>query len=136
MPRATKRNASFNISLRVLGHTASFCIYIHLSIHLGFPEGSVVENRPANAGGAGETDLIPGSRSPGGGNGNPLQCSCRDNLMDRGAWRAIVQWFAKHARQLATHKSIYVCLSIMYLQFNRQNFISQLYSFINLVSIY
>ena len=36
-------------------------------------------------------DLIPGSgRSPGGGNGNPLQYSCLENPMDRGAWHAAV----------------------------------------------
>ena len=38
---------------------------------------------------AGDTGLIPGSgRSPGGGHGNPLQCSCLENPMDRGAWWA------------------------------------------------
>ena len=40
---------------------------------------------------AGEPGLIPGSeRSPGEGNGNPLQCSCLENPMDRGAWWATV----------------------------------------------
>ena len=46
-----------------------------------FPGDSVVKNLPDNAG-----DAIPGSgRSPGGGNGNPLQCSCLGNSRDRGA---------------------------------------------------
>ena len=50
--------------------------------YLGFPAGSVVKNLPANAG---DTGLIPGSgRSPGEGNGNPLQYSCLGNPMDRG----------------------------------------------------
>ena len=54
----------------------------------GFLGGSVVRNLPANARDAG---LIPGSgRSPGGGNGNPVQYSCLENLMGRGAWWAIV----------------------------------------------
>ena len=54
-----------------------------VSGHVGFPGASVVENPPANAGDAG---LIPGSgRSPGEGNGNPLQYSCLENPMDRGA---------------------------------------------------
>ena len=58
----------------------------------GFPGGSVVQNRPANAGDARDKGLIPGSgRSPGEGRGNPLQCSCLGNPMDRGAWRATVQ---------------------------------------------
>ena len=44
----------------------------------------MVKNLPANAG---DTGLIPGSgRSPGGGNGNPLQYSCLGNPMDRGTW--------------------------------------------------
>ena len=46
---------------------------------------------PANAGGAGDSGLIPGSgRSPGVGNGNPLQYSCQVNLKYRGAWGATV----------------------------------------------
>ena len=43
----------------------------------------MVKNLLTNAGDSGDMDLIPGSgRSPGGGNGNPLQYSCWDNLMD------------------------------------------------------
>ena len=53
---------------------------------LGFPGGSVVKNLPANAKDTGNAGLIPGpGRSPGGGNGNPLQHSCQENPMDRGA---------------------------------------------------
>ena len=49
-----------------------------------FPGGSMVKNLSVNAG---NTGSIPGSeRSPGEGNGNPLQCSCLENPMDRGAW--------------------------------------------------
>ena len=41
---------------------------------------------------AGDTGLVPGSGgSPGGGDGNPLQCSCLENPMNRGAWWAIVR---------------------------------------------
>ena len=48
----------------------------------------VVKNAPANAG---DADSIPGfGTSPGGGHGNSLQCSCLENPMDRGAWRATV----------------------------------------------
>ena len=55
---------------------------------MGFPGGSVVKNLPANAG---DTDLIPGlGRSPGKGNGNPLQYSCLRSPMDRVAWWAAV----------------------------------------------
>ena len=51
----------------------------------------VVENLPANAGDIRDVDLSPGSgRSPGGGHSNPLQYSCLEKPMDRGAWRAAV----------------------------------------------
>ena len=51
----------------------------------GFPDGSVVKNLPANVGTTGDADLSPGSGiSPGGGNGNLFQYSCKDNPMNRG----------------------------------------------------
>ena len=51
----------------------------------------VVENLPANAGDIREVGLSPGSgRSPGGGHSNPIQYSCLEKPMDRGAWRAAV----------------------------------------------
>ena len=60
---------------------------------LGLAGGSVVKNPPANAGDEGS---IPGlGRSPGGGNVNPLQYSCLENPMDRGAWRATVHRVAE-----------------------------------------
>ena len=51
----------------------------------------VVKNLPANAGDIRDPDSIPGSgKLPGGGHGNPFQCSCLGNLMDRGAsWAAV-----------------------------------------------
>ena len=53
----------------------------------------MVKNQPANAGDLGS---IPGSgRSPGEWNGYPLQCSCLENSMDRGAWQAIVHGVTK-----------------------------------------
>ena len=56
----------------------------------------MVENPPANAGDARDTGSIPRSgRSPGGGHGNPLQYSCLENPMDRGAWRATVNRVTK-----------------------------------------
>ena len=56
----------------------------------------VVKNPPDNAGDARGLGLIPGSgRSPGEGNGNPLQYSCLENPMDRGAWWATVHGVTK-----------------------------------------
>ena len=61
----------------------------------------VVKNPPANAGNIKDVDLIPRSgRSPGGGHGNPLQYSCLENPMDRGAWRATVYRVAKSQTRL------------------------------------
>ena len=51
----------------------------------------VVKNLSANAGDVGDLGSIPGlGRSPGGGHGNPLQYSCLENPIDRGAWWATV----------------------------------------------
>ena len=59
----------------------------------GFPGGSVVNNLPANSGDAGS---IPGlGRSPGEGNGNPLQYSCLENPVNRGAWQATIHGVIK-----------------------------------------
>ena len=68
--------------------------FIRASIPLmGLPCGSEVKNPPAKAG---DTSLIPGwGRSPGEGNGNPLQYSCLGSPMDRGAWWAIVHGVTK-----------------------------------------
>ena len=61
----------------------------------------MVKNLPANVGDAGDVGLIPGSgRSPGEGNGNPVQYSCLGKLMDRGAWQAAVHGVAKSRTQL------------------------------------
>jgi len=62
----------------------------------------VVKNLPANVGDTGDLGLIPGSgRSPGEGNGNPLQYSCLENPMDRGASQATVYGVAKSWTQLS-----------------------------------
>ena len=61
----------------------------------------VVKNLPANAGDLRHTGSIPGSgRSPGGRHGTPLQYSHLENLMDRGAWWAMVHSVAKSWTQL------------------------------------
>ena len=67
----------------------------------GFLGSSVVKNLPANTGDTKDSDLIPGSgRSPGGGRGNPLQYSCLENHMDKGAWQATVHRVAENWTQL------------------------------------
>ena len=55
-------------------------------LHLGFPCHSVVKNLPANAGDTGDGSSTPGSETPPAvGNDKPLQYSCLENHMDRGA---------------------------------------------------
>ena len=63
----------------------------------------VVKNPPASAGDIRDTGSIPGSgRSPGGGHGNPLQYSCLEDPMDRGAWQATVHRVAQSQRTEVT----------------------------------
>ena len=83
-------------------------------IILGFPGGSAGKQSVCNAGDLG---LIPGlGRSPGEGNGNPLQYTCLENPMDRGTWRATVHGVTKETR-LSTHTWLNIkyfldCLSL------------------------
>ena len=71
---------------------------------MGFPGSSEVEASACNEGDLG---LIPGSgRSPGEGNGNPLQCSCLENPMDGGAWWATVHGVAKSRTRLSNFTSL------------------------------
>ena len=61
----------------------------------------MVKNLSANAGDVRDLGLIPGfGRTPGGGHGNPLQYSCLEDPMDRGAWWATVHGVAKSQTQL------------------------------------
>ena len=63
----------------------------------------MVKDQPANAEDARNVGSIPGwGRSPGEGNGNPLQYSCLENPMDRGAWRATARGAARVGHNLAT----------------------------------
>ena len=72
-------------------------------IYMCFPGGTVVKNLPANAGDLRDVGLISGlGRSPGEGNGNPLQYSSLENSMDRGAWWATAHGVAESQTQLST----------------------------------
>ena len=80
---------------------AHFCSLLYSSVLMwtrGFPCSSVGKESACNAGDLGS---IPGSgRSPGEGNGNPLQYSCLENPMDRGAWKAMVHRVTKVGHDL------------------------------------
>ena len=76
-------------------------VYIHPLVYLGgFPGSSEGKVSACNAGDPGS---IPGlGRSPGEGNGNPLQYSCLENSMDRGVWQATVPGVARVGHGLVT----------------------------------
>ena len=96
----------------VYTHTHTY-IYIHTQIHIymdfpGAKKNPIAKARNSQRGGfdpwVGE---IPRSRrSPGGGHGNPLQCSCLENPIDRGAWQAIVHGVAKSQAWLSNYHSL------------------------------
>ena len=72
-----------------------------------------MKNPPANAGNARDMGSIPGSgRPPGEGHGNPLQYSCQENPMDRGAWWAIVHRITKSQTRLSTHAHIHIFVDL------------------------
>ena len=69
-----------------------------------FSGGTVVKNSPSNEGDTGDSGPFPGSgRSPGEGNGNPLQYSCLENPTDRGAWQATVDGVANSQTPLSNY---------------------------------
>ena len=87
------------MKLYTLVSIAAVVFYIPTSRAHGFPRSSVGKESACNAGDLGS---IPGSgRSPGEGNGNPLQYSCLENPMDREAWWVIVHGVAKSQTRLS-----------------------------------
>ena len=76
----------------------------------------ILKNPPANAG---EVGSIPGSgRSPGEGNGNPLQYSCLENPTHRGAWRATVHGAAESGATEQLSRSMLFSMRDFFLRFS------------------
>ena len=74
-----------------------------------FPNGSGVKNLSASEGDARDSVSVPGwGRSPGGGHGNPLQHSCLESPMDRGAWWAAIRGVTKNRTRLSTHTHTHI----------------------------
>ena len=92
----------------------SFCLALVL----------VMKNPRANAGDMGDMGSIRGwRRSPGGGHGNPLQYSCVENPMDRGAWQATLHRVAKSwtgLKQLSMHAALATRKLMAFLEVRRQ----------------
>ena len=93
-------------------------LYTHIHIHIrGFPCSSVSKESACNAG---DLCLIPGlGRSPGEGNGNPLQYSWLENPMDRGAWQVTVHGVTRVGHDLVTkppppHIHTYNWITLLY----------------------
>ena len=74
-------------------------LFVSTMTRLGFPGGSVSKESASNAGDPGSIAGL--GRSPGEGNGSPLQYSCLENLMDRGAWWATIHGVTKSRTQLS-----------------------------------
>ena len=81
-----------NSKALVQQNTVNHLLHSLYCISEGFPGGSVVKYLAASAGDVGSISEL--GRSPGEGNGNPLQYSCLGNPMDRGTWRATVHGVA------------------------------------------
>ena len=101
LPGKNQWNWVCEVELRGCGLNSSlgyqpWCHIVNFHVAL-----KMVKNLPANAGDTGDVGSTPWSgRSPGGGHGNPLQCSCLKNPMDRGAFWATVHGVTKSQTQL------------------------------------
>ena len=92
-----KREHLYTVGGNINWYSHRKIIWRRINIY-GFPDGSVVKNQRANAGDAGSTPRL--GRSPAEGNGNPLQCSCLENPMDREAWWSTVHGVIESLTQL------------------------------------
>ena len=82
----------------VLSMSVYVCACVCIYVCMGFPDGSDGKESACNAA---DPDSISGlGRSPGEGNGNPLQYSCLENSMEKEAWYTIVHVIAKSRTQL------------------------------------
>ena len=75
-------------------------------MYMGFPHSSVGKESACSAGDWGS--ILGLGRSPGEGNGNPLQYSCLENPMDKGAWQATVHGVARVGHDLVTKLLLFI----------------------------
>ena len=99
------------MSLAIMNNAAVIIyvqVFMKCMFSLAFPDDTVVKNPPENVGDSRDRGSISGlGGSPGEGSGNPLQYSCLENSMDKGAWFYGV---AKSQTQLSTHAHIFITL--------------------------
>ena len=103
--RSILKKKVLHLLIEVPELSANFVCIFSISQQVHFTKGSqvvlVIKNSPASAGDIRDSGSVPGSgRSLGKGHGNPLQYSCLENPMDRGAWRAIVHGVTESWTQL------------------------------------
>ena len=99
-PRAAYHHSVSLIPKRrpIPAYSSRFSVYVD---YQGFPGGTSGEEPPASAGDIRDLGSVPGwGRSPGGGHGHPLQYSCLENPMHRGAWQATGRGVAKSQTRL------------------------------------
>ena len=104
-------------------NSAKFFSQISIEVQYTYRRASqvalAVKKTPANAGDIRDVASVPGSgRSSGGGHGNPLQYSCLENPIDRGAWQATVHSFTEldKAEWLNNHTHIHTKMCIFHMQ--------------------
>ena len=89
--------------------TTAWVRFLVWEVFWGIPGGSVVKNSPASAGATEDIgSTLQSGRSPGEGNGSPLQYSCLGNPMNRGAWQATLHEVAKSQTQFRLNNSIHI----------------------------
>ena len=112
LPKFSRRSLKIFLCAKTEWFFLGMTIYLYSNSQQpfqGFPGGSEVKAFACNAGDLG---LIPGSgRSPGEGNGNPLQYSCLENPMDGGAWWATVHGVTKNRTRLSDFTFTFSSLS-------------------------
>ena len=104
LPQASLLQFILQLTCRTSTYLTSLFLGFIIPWWLSWSKTTTKKTLPANAGDERDLGLIPGSgRTPGEGHGNPLQYSCLENSMDRGAWQATVHGLTKSWTRLSTH---------------------------------
>ena len=92
------------------------CVCVGVCVCMGFPGGASGKEQGYQCRDIRDSGSIPGSRrSSGEGHGNPLQYSCQQNFMDRGAWQPMVHGFSKSPtwlKWLGMHTFVCICVCV------------------------
>ena len=102
--------------------TLSLYLFLFYNLFSSVSQAALVKNPLANAGDRREAGLIPEEgRSPGGGNGNPLQYSCLENPTDRVAWWATVHGIAKSKTWLSDWTHAHTHIPLVHMRDTQEN---------------